>query len=96
MNKIAKLEKMRYSILTKDLTKCYICGKQKQEIHEIYEGAKRIASMKWGCCLPVCRDCHRKLHNNREFALKYKKLCQIQFEKLYDVDFISIFYKNYK
>ena len=31
-----KLEKERFSILTTDFTKCYICGKSKNEIHELF------------------------------------------------------------
>ena len=31
-----KLEKQRFSILTTDFTKCYICGKPKNEIHELF------------------------------------------------------------
>ena len=31
-----KLEKERFSILTTDFTKCYICGKPKNEIHELF------------------------------------------------------------
>lgn len=31
-----KLEKERFSILTTDFTKCYICGKPKNDIHEIF------------------------------------------------------------
>ena len=31
-----KIEKERFSILTTDFTKCYICGKHKNDIHEIF------------------------------------------------------------
>lgn len=31
-----KIEKQRFSILTTDFTKCYICGKPKNEIHELF------------------------------------------------------------
>ena len=96
MNKIKRLEKMRYSILTTDLTRCYICHAPKSDIHEVYEGARRIASMKYGCCLPVCRSCHNVLHNNYDFALTYKKLFQQEFEKKYSRDyFIEIFKRSY-
>ena len=96
MSKITRLERNRFSILTTDMDHCYVCGAYKQDIHEIYEGSKRIASMKNGCCLPVCRKCHQRFHNDRDFALVYKKLFQKKFEEVYpDVDFLSIFYKNY-
>ena len=96
MSKITRLERNRFSILTTDMDHCYVCGAYKQDIHEIYEGSKRIASMKNGCCLPVCRKCHQRFHNDRDFALVYKKLFQKKFEEVYpDVDFLTIFYKNY-
>jgi hypothetical protein len=93
---MSSLERKRFSILTKDLTRCYICGLPKQDIHEIYEGAKRIASMKHGCCLPVCRTHHILLHNDRSFALKYKEMCQKEFEKNSTREnFIKIFKRSY-
>ncbi len=96
MSKITRLERMRFSILTKDLSKCFLCGKPKNDIHEIYEGARRIPSMKYGCCIPVCRSCHNHLHNDYNFALPYKQLCQKKFNELYGKDkFIEIFKRNY-
>lgn len=96
MNKIKRLERMRFSIITKDLTKCYVCKAPKNDIHEIYEGAKRITSMKYGCCLPVCRKCHMRFHNDREFALQYKRLFQKAFNHYYPtLDFVSLFHINY-
>lgn len=96
MSKITRLERMRFSILTNDLSKCYLCGKPKDDIHEIYEGSRRISSMKYGCCIPVCRNCHRNLHNNYSFALPYKQLCQKKFIEVYpEIDFLKIFHKNY-
>ena len=96
MSKITRLERMRFSILTKDLSKCFLCGKPKNDIHEIYEGARRIPSMKYGCCIPVCRSCHNHLHNDYNFALPYKQLCQKKFEELYSKEkFIEVFKRNY-
>jgi len=99
MNKIKKLEKMRYSILTNDMTKCYICGKPKNAIHEIYFGKNRINSMKYGCCVPLCSNHHTGkigVHNNIELDLQLKIECQMKFNELYpSLDFLSIFYKNY-
>lgn len=96
MSKITRLERMRYSILTNDLTKCFICKNSKDDIHEVYEGARRIPSMKYGCCIPVCRSCHRKLHDDYDFALPYKQLCQKKFEELFSKDkFLEVFKRNY-
>ena len=96
MSKITRLERMRFSILTNDLNHCYVCKAPKQDIHEIYEGARRIPSMKYGCCLPVCRKCHQRFHSDREFAIAYKQLFQSEFEKLYSREkFIEVFKRSY-
>ena len=96
MNKIKRLEKMRYSILTDDLSRCYLCGLPKQDLHEIYFGKNRVNSMKWGCVVPLCRNCHNKVHNTHEVDIMLKQKCQLRFEQIYhDVDFLDIFMKNY-
>lgn len=94
-NKIAKLEKNRISIFTNNLDYCIICGNRKQHIHEVYYGNNRINSMKYGCTLPLCMNCHNNIHNNHELDLYYKKLMQEKFEEVYDEDFLSIFKRNY-
>lgn len=92
---IKTLEKNRYSILINDLSRCYLCGKPKNHLHEIYFGKNRINSMKYGCVVPLCASCHTKVHSNIELDLKLKKLCQKRFIEVYDDDFLSIFRKNY-
>lgn len=98
MNKIKKLEKNRYSILTNDLNHCYICGMPKQHLHEIYFGKNRTNSMMYGCVVPLCYEHHEGsmgVHNNSMLDLKLKKECQKKFEEIYSIPFISVFYKNY-
>lgn len=51
--------------------------------------------MKYGCCIPICLDCHQMIHNNIELDSKIKKEMQLCFENTYDEDFIDIFKKNY-
>lgn len=96
-NKLAKLEKNRFSILTNDMNHCYICHKSKSELHEIFAGRNRLNSMRYGCVIPICSECHRLLQNNAYQMQKLQSKCQIKFEKVYkDIDFLSIFRKNYK
>lgn len=96
MNKIKRLERMRFSILTNDMNTCYLCKKPKDHIHEIYEGRNRVNSMKWGCCIPLCYSCHRLAHSNHELNIMLKKKCQHKFIEVYpEIDFLKIFYKNY-
>lgn len=95
---MSKLEKNRFSILTKDLSKCYICGMPRQELHEIFYGKNRTNSMIYGCVVPLCYEHHRGnsgVHHNSALDLQLKQRCQIQFEKIYSIPFISVFYKNY-
>ena len=95
-SKLRKLEKERYSVLTSDLETCYICGNRKQHIHEVFEGRNRQKSMIYGFCLPLCFQCHYKIHNDREMAIYYKKICQKEFEKKNTrEEFIKIFRRNY-
>lgn len=94
-NKIKTLENKRFSILTNDLSYCYLCGKPKNHLHEVFFGKNRVNSMKWGCVVPLCAYCHLKVHSNIELDLKLKKLCQKRFIEVYDDDFLSIFRKNY-
>jgi len=35
-NKLAKLERNRFSVFTDDLDTCYLCNRDKQELHEIF------------------------------------------------------------
>ena len=99
MSKNTRLERMRFSILTNDLTKCFLCNKPKDHIHEIYFGKNRINSMKWGCCVPLCYSCHQGnngVHHNNEVDIMLKKKCQLKFMQEYpDIDFLEIFHKNY-
>ena len=78
-NKLAKLERNRFSILTDDLDHCYICKTMKlrevprQDLHEIYPGRNRKICMRYGFVAPLCRECHEK-RNVQEYL---KKLCMI-------------------
>lgn len=93
---LAKLEKNRFSIITKDLEHCYLCGNQKQELHELVEGKNRQASMKYGLVIPICRKCHILVTNNRTLQEKLHKVAQKEFKKHYKSEnFVQIFGKNY-
>lgn len=95
-NKLAKLEKERYSILTTNLDKCYLCNKKKEHIHEIYKGCNRQVSMKNGFCIPICGPCHTKTERDAELDEKLKKLCQKEYEKKNTrEEFIKLINKSY-
>lgn len=91
-----KLEKQRFSILTTDFTICYICGKPKNEIHELYGGCNRQTSMKLGLCIPICRLCHNRWEIDKEFRKKYQSIGRNKFIELYGYDkFMQEFKKSY-
>lgn len=96
-NKLANLERKRFSLFTDNLTKCYFCSNKKNHMHEIYSGCRRQTSMKYGLCLPICESCHSKYQNNKIFNDFWHKKGQVIFETIYpDLNFIDIFGKNYK
>lgn len=94
--KLKQLEEKRWSILTDNLEKCYVCPNPKDDINEIYEGGRRITSIKNGFCIPLCREHHRMFHECYQFALVYKKECQKKFEETHSrEEFIDLIRRNY-
>ncbi len=95
-SKLIKLERNRYSILTNDLEHCFICGKPKNDLHEIFFGRNRLNSIKYELILSLCRLDHEIIHNDLKVREKYFILAQKKFNEVYpDLDFVEIFGKNY-
>ena len=98
MKNIKTLERKRYSILTDNLDYCYLCGRHRDHLHEIYFGNNRVNSMKYGCVVPLCLYCHNRVHNDYSIDLSLKQECQLKFMEVYECnedEFIEIFHKNY-
>ena len=96
-SKQTKLERTRFSLFTDNLSECYFCDNPKNDMHEIFSGRNRTASMKYGLCLPLCRSCHIKYQNDPLFNEIWHIRGQIKFEEVYpDLEFIKLFGKNYK
>lgn len=95
-NKLANLEKNRFSIVTNNFEKCYFCSNKKQDWHELIEGKNRQVSMKYGLIIPICRKCHTKVTNDKTLQEKLHEVGQKVFEKHYKKEnFIKVFGKNY-
>lgn len=95
-SKLAKLERNRKSILTDDLEHCFICKRQAIDLHEIYSGGSRKASMEHDFICPLCRACHQNITLNYGLNLRLKKLCQQKFEETHERnEFLSIIHKSY-
>lgn len=86
MSKVKSLEKNRFSLLTKDLSKCIICGQPKEDINEIFMGRNRQNSMRYGLCIPMCRKCHQNYHNDRKMQLYFMNLGLGEFLKSHTLD----------
>ncbi len=94
--KLRKLERNRYSILTKDLDHCWLCGKSPVDIHEIYGGANRKTSMQNGFCIPLCREHHEVITIKNTFSIYIKEFCQQKFEETHSRnEFMNLIGKNY-
>ena len=102
----AKKTPKRISILTNNMNVCYLCSPSERkyydviQIHEVFFGAFRNKSIKYGCTVPLCLKHHtasdQAVHLNRENDLALKRKCQQKFEELYDHEkYMDIFKYNY-
>lgn len=95
-NKLAKLERERTSLFTDDLEHCIICGRKKEHMHEVFFGRNRKNSMKYKLCIPVCFECHSKMHSSIKLQELYHKKGQALFKETYpDLDFMDIFKEKF-
>lgn len=91
----------RFSIITDDMKHCIECGRLYPQLHEIFFGARRNKSIEYGLVIPLCIFHHTEhktgIHHNHELDMKWKVKGQEAFEEKYpELEFIKIFYKNYK
>ena len=95
--KLTKLERNRTSVFTNDLEHCYLCGKKKNDLHEIFGGRNRLNSIKYNLVLPLCRECHSLNQNNPFFNDYWHKRGQEYFECNIGSrdEFIKVFRRNY-
>lgn len=94
--KLVNSERKRFSILTNNLEICYVCGKKKDHIHEIYKGANRQVSIRNGFCVPLCNGCHARTENEIDFLRDLQIKCQEAFEKTHTrEEFLKLTGRNY-
>ncbi|HBF68800.1 MAG TPA: hypothetical protein DDW20_05795 [Firmicutes bacterium] len=97
-NKLASLERNRYSVFSNDTKRCYLCGSTyKLTWHEIYSGKNRQNSMKNGLCLRLCLNCHYKEQEDSQFNDYWHKQGQLYWEENIGSreEFIKVFRRNY-
>lgn len=97
-NKLASLERNRYSVFSNDTERCYLCGSTyKLTWHEIYSGKNRQNSMRYGLCLRLCLNCHSKEQEDSQFNDYWHKQGQLYWEENIGSreEFIKVFRRNY-
>ena len=83
-SKLVKLEKERFSIFSDNNNQCYFChSAYNLTWHEIYPGRNRQNSMRYGLCLRMCLNCHRKYQDDKNFNDEWRHKGQIKFEEVY-------------
>ena len=72
------------SIMTDDTFTCYVCGMRASEWHHVMHGADKKLSEMTGLMVPLCRDCHNKVHHQGgELDLILKQDAQRAFIRKY-------------
>lgn len=87
-----------YSLMTDDLEHCYICHKKAIQRHHIFNASNRKHSTDDHLWIPVCLECHIKIHNERSQRLNYclKQDGQWKFEETHTHDeYMARYGKNY-
>lgn len=87
-----------YSIMQKDIDKCYLCGKTGQlDTHHVCNGGGlRLKSELHGGVVKLCRNCHREVHEKFGLRELLKMRFQYLFEQSYGHDmWMKLFKKNY-
>ena len=86
------------SILTDDFEHCYLCGRQAEQWHHIFNKYDKKRSERYGLLVPLCAGCHRNIHDRDEATNKVlKRTAQIKFEMIYSKElWFSEFKRNYK
>ena len=49
---------------------CAVCGVPASCSHHIIHRVYKILRWDWRNCLPVCQECHNKIHNEGNFGIK--------------------------
>ncbi len=96
-NKPSNLERNRFSILQENCSKCLLCNSTYQLTwHEVLEGRNRRNSMRYGLFLRICLRFHKLKQEDVLFKEHWHKKGQLTFVANYpDLDFVSIFKRNY-
>ena len=89
--------KRLWSKITEDLDFCIECGRPRTCIHHCLYGNKRKNADEDGLVVPMCSECHYRLHNTSpDLSIKYKKIAQEIYENDYGHErYMDRYGKNY-
>lgn len=97
-NKLAKLERNRFSVFTNNKDECFICKSTYQLTwHEIFAGRNRRNSMEDGFCLRLCLRCHEEKQEDIYFNDFWYKKAQMYYEEFIGSrdEFLARYRRNY-
>lgn len=77
------------SIMTDDMESCFLCGRRASDIHHVMHGADKKLSEELGLMVPLCRECHNKVHH---VGGEYDRILKIDAQRAY---LIKVFGKCY-
>ena len=60
-----------HSAMTDDLDHCYLCGRDRVHFHHVFGKYNRDKATEDGLFVPVCLECHIKIHSERSQQLMY-------------------------
>ena len=68
------MQKSNYeqSAVTDDLEHCFLCGKSPVQFHHIFGAHNRMRATEDNLFVPLCFECHVKVHNQPSQELNYK------------------------
>jgi hypothetical protein len=87
----------RFTALGLDLDTCAICGRPRENLHEVFFGtANRQKSKDYGMVMPLCYRCHEMVHRDPAVRLMTQQFAQKKFEETHSrQEFMVIFGRNY-
>lgn len=75
-----------YSILTKDLNHCFVCGRPEPQMHHAMNKADKKKAEIFGLMLPLCEKHHtgaEGVHTDPERMKACRRMAQREFEKIH-------------
>lgn len=78
---------------------CKICGVQKAtDWHHMVNGNKfmRKHCEEYGLVIPLCRNCHNRIHKDQSLDVEYKRIAEERFLRSHTMEeWMKFFHKNY-